>query len=245
MTQGLSKRTPISHFHMKYVDDMSLMTSIDLKQSLENNPNLVRPTNFHDRTGHILPRNKCVISDQLNQLSKYVKDHQMRINEEKTKVMLFNPSKKWDFTPSVSLGIKSPNLEVVDEIKLLGIIITSDMKWNRNTSQLCEKWYRRLWMLRNLKRLGATVPELLDVYIKQCRSILELAAPVWTPGLTNDNILELERVQKAACAIILGRNYCEYSDAIRVLGIKTLKQRRQDLCLKFAKKCIKNKEHRK
>ena len=214
ITKSIPKRKPIKNKHMKYIDDMSLLTSVDLKQSLENDPNLVRPRNFHDRTGHILPRRNCVISDQLNQLSKYVKHHQMKINEEKTKVMLFNSTKKWDFSPSVSLGIRDTNLEVVDEIKLLGIIITSDMKWHRNTSQLCEKGYRRLWMLRNLKRLGATISELLDVYIKQCRSILELAAPVWTPGLTDDNILEFERVQKAACAIILGRNYCGYSDAL-------------------------------
>ena len=163
---------------MKYVDDMSLMTSIDLKQSLENNPNLVRPTNFHDRTGHILPRNDCVISDQLNQLSKYVKDHQMRINEEKTKVILFNPSKKWDFTPSVSLGIKSPNLEVVDEIKLLGIIITSDLSWNVNTAFLVRRAYARMQLLHKLIEYNVPIKDLILIYTLYIRSVLVQSAVV-------------------------------------------------------------------
>ena len=59
-------------------------------------------------------------------------------------------------------------------------------------------------MLRNLRKLGASMAELVDVYTKQCRSIIELAVPVWTSGLTSNDIVALERVQKTACAIILG-----------------------------------------
>ena len=69
-------------------------------------------------------------------------------------------------------------------------------------------------MIGNLKRLGASNIEIIDVYQKQVRSILELAVPVWTAGLTIDNIRELERVQKTALAIILGRKYDGYHDAL-------------------------------
>ena len=50
-----------------------------------------------------------------------------------------------------------------------------------------------------MRRLGANRRDLIDVYYKQCRSVLELAAPAWTPGLTKSEINQLERVQKAAC----------------------------------------------
>ena len=163
----------------------------------------------------------------------------MVINAEKSKVMLFNTSKKWDFTPHVSLGNSFNTLEVVDSIKLLGIIISSDMKWHRNTNYLCEKAFSRLWILRNLKRLGASIPELVDIYTKQCRAIVELAVPVWTAGLTSDDIGALERVQKTACAIILGRNYRGYEEALKSLNLKSLESRREELCLKFAKKSVK------
>ena len=156
--------------------------------------------------------------------------------------MLFNTSKKWDFTPHVSLKTSLNTLEVVDSIKLLGIIISSDMKWHRNTNYLCEKAFGRLWIVRNLKKLGASIPELIDIYIKQCRSIVELAVPVWTAGLTSEDIAALERVQKTACAIILGRKYRGYEDALKSLNLASLESRREELCVKFAKKSAKNKK---
>ena len=46
-------------------------------------------------------------------------------------------------------------LEVVDEIRLLGLILRSDMKWTSNTENMITKANKRLWMLRRLKNLGA------------------------------------------------------------------------------------------
>ena len=135
-------------------------------------------------------------------------------------------------------------MELVDEIKLLGIVITSDLKWHKNTSYLCDKAYGRLWMLRNLRRLGALKSELVDVYIKQCRSILELAVPVWAAGLTSDDVISLERVQKTAFAIILGREYSGYEKALEQLGLGTLEARRVELCTKFARKAAKNEKYK-
>ena len=40
------------------------------------------------------------------------------------------------------------------------------------------KAYQRLWMVRRLKQMGANDDELLDVYCKQIRSVLEYAAVV-------------------------------------------------------------------
>ena len=98
----------------------------------------------------------------------------------------------------------------------------------------------RLWMLRNLKRLGANRADLVDVYYKQCRSVLELAAPAWTPGLTKLEIKQLERVQKSACAIILGQAFNSYKAALQILNMETLEFRREKLSLTFAKKALKS-----
>ena len=99
-------------------------------------------------------------------------------------------------------------------------------------------------MIRNLKRLGASKAELLEVYEKQCRSILELAVPVWTAGLTSEDVVALERVQKSAFSIILGRQYNGYQDALTDLHMKSLEERRMDLCIKFAKKSVKSDKYK-
>ena len=71
----------------------------------------------------------------------------------------------------------------------------------------------------------------------------KLAVPVWSAGLTSDDILSLERVQKTACAIILGRAYKGYDDALEQLGLGTLESRRIDLCRKFARKTSENEKY--
>ena len=246
ITKPLAKRKPIRKKHLKYIDDLSYLTSLDLKTKLKSdpNPNPMRPLNFHDRTGHFLPKENCEISVQLEKLTNFVEEHEMRINTQKTKVMLFNTARIRDFSPQVALEDGGEALELVEQVKLLGIIITSDMKWHANTAYLCEKGYGRLWMIRNLKRLGASRSELLEVYEKQCRSVLELAVPVWTAGLTSGDVVALERVQKSVCAIILGREYNGYLDALNDLNMKSLEERRMDLCIKFAKKSVKSDKYK-
>ena len=83
----------------------------------------------------------------------------------------------------------------------------------------------------------------MDIYVKQCRSIVELAAPVWTAGLTKEDITALERVQKIACSIILGSNYVSYDEALTELNMTSLETRREELCIKFVKKAVKNKKY--
>ena len=88
--------------------------------------------------------------------------------------------------------------------------------------------------------MGATVSELLDVYQKQVRSVLELAVPVWQPALTVQEKYQIERVQKCALYIILGSNYINYSHALDRIGWENLEQRRIKLCENFAKKASKH-----
>ena len=95
-------------------------------------------------------------------------------------------------------------------------------------------------MLRKLKSLGAQTEELLDIYRQQVISILQLAVPVWTPGLTKTEVGQIERVQKVAMHIIMGENFQDYRTSLKTLKLKTLAERREDICEKFAKKSYLN-----
>ena len=122
--------------------------------------------------------------------------------------MLFNTGKKRDFIPE--LTINGTPIEVVEEIKLLGVKISSDLKWNLNTLYSTKRGYAKLWMLRRLKAHGANQNELCDIYSKHVRSVMENSAAVWHPGLTQNNSTDIERVQKSAFSIILGSQYKSY-----------------------------------
>ena len=66
------------------------------------------------------------------------------------------------------------------------------------------------------------------------RSILELAVPVWQPGLTQQEIKQIERVQKCALHIILGEGYTDYNTALRALNCENLQARRVKICEQLA-----------
>ena len=108
---------------------------------------------------------------------KFRKENKMKINSKKTKVMSFNKSRNFDFPPEVNLP-DQPNLEVITETKLVGVIISDDLKWQRNTDYISQRARTKLWTLRRLKKLNFDLLHILDVYTKEVRSLLELAVPV-------------------------------------------------------------------
>ena len=136
--------------------------------------------------------------------------------------------------------LEDEQIELVEETKLLGLMIRSDMSWVSNTECMTKRGNSKLWMLRRLNVLGASQDDLVDVYYKQVRSILEFAVPVWHSSITNEERINLERIQKSACYIILRDQYYSYTSALKKLGMETLYSRRNKLCKKFARKSIKN-----
>ena len=122
----------------------------------------------------------------------------------------------------------------------LGLHLTSNLKWKSNTYKMISKANKRLWILRRLKILGAQRESLVDVYVKQIRSILEFGVPVWQGSITMYERTDIERVQKMASKIILGRSYRSYDEALGTLNIENLEARRVKLCLNFALKAEKH-----
>ena len=100
-------------------------------------------------------------------------------------------------------------------------------------------------MLKRLKNLGASTNQLIDVFVKQIRSVLELAVPVWHSSLTLANKASIRRVEKASLQMILEDSYTSYSAACQETNLLTLEARRVKLCQKFAVKSVKNLQHQK
>ena len=54
----------------------------------------------------------------------------------------------------------------------------------------------------------------------------------------------MERVQKAALRIIIGKEYINYEDALLKADMESLEDRREQLCKNFAEKSIKSRNIR-
>ena len=165
----------------------------------------------------------------------------MKINQKKTRIIAFNKSRKYDFPPELSFS-DGEFLEVVTDIKLVGVIVDKNLSWQKNTDYICQKATQKLWTIRRLKKLKLNYTTLLDVYCKDIRSILEHAVPAWHSGLTRKQAAQIERVQKTAFKIILENNYIDYETACTLLCVEPLEFRRIQLCLNFAKRDFKKDE---
>ena len=99
-------------------------------------------------------------------------------------VIKFNFTRNYDFPPELFIDGFQDQLKVITETKLLGVILTSDLKWAANSEYICKKAYSKMWTLRRLKLMEIEPLKILDVYKKEIRSVLELAVPAWHSGLT-------------------------------------------------------------
>ena len=193
---------------------------------------------YRARTGHVLDLKKSKVFQQLKETQEYAKQNHMKLNLSKTKLMLFNPCTSRDFMPE--MRIEGTRLDLVEQSKLLGVVLTSNLSWSANTEYIVERCMKKMWVMRRLKKLGASSTDLLEIYYKQIRCIAEYAAPVWSSAITMEDSRKLERIQKVACNIILGENYESYTAATKSLGLEKLNERRKRICMKFAKKSQKH-----
>ena len=108
----------------------------------------------------------------------------------------------------------------MDEVKLLGVVITSDLKWHRNTNYLTKKANKKMRMLHIAAKYTKNKDHLKHIYKTFVRSTLEFSSTVWHSSLTMADRQDLERVQKAALKVILRGEYEVYEQALGVLDFE-------------------------
>ena len=239
ITQRQNKKEPIKQNKQKWVDDLSLEQAYNLRTMMEpiEEKDLIRPLNFHERTEMRIASVYDKMQDQINELQVHARDQNMQINEKKTVTMLFNSSLKYDFVPQIKLenGKILPNVE---QTKILGYLLTSDLKSKSNTDYMIKRAYKKMWILRRLKSLGCPVPQLINVMKQHVYPMVELAVPFWNPLLTQSEIAQIERTHKVSLQIILGPLYTSYNEALISTNLISLQSRREIITSKFAQKCL-------
>ena len=221
----------------KFVDDKSLLEVINLVNVgiASHNVRSRVPSNI-PVSNVFIPSENLKTQKHMHDIQRWTENKQMLLNVRKTKNMTFNFSKNLQFSTNIQLGNES--VETVSEAKLLGTTITDNLSWNKNTSILVKQGNIRMQFLHKASKFTNNVKDLKQIYISQIRSKLEQSAVVWHSSLTKKNESDLERIQRAALRVILKDRNLSYSDALLTLKIKSLKDRREDLCFRFAKNCL-------
>jgi hypothetical protein len=217
---GMGNDAAVSHniVTLKYVDDMTLIERSNRKCNSNN------------------------MQHELNDLEQWANCNHMQLNPAKCMVMyvsfirdthLMNP-----------LMLCNEPLQETDSVKILGLHLSSDLKWDLQVNEILKRANGRLYMLKVLRKFGLSLANLITVYVGYIRPLAEYAAPVWHPGLTEKQSVSLERIQKRACTIMLGGRYTDYENALLMCNIPSLKDRRIELCLTFANSLLCSDEFR-
>ena len=90
-------------------------------------------------------------------------------------------------------------------------------------------------MLHLAAKFTKNKDHLKHIYKTFIRSNLEFSSTVWHSSLTLADRQDLERIQKAALKVILGKEYDGYEKSLVNLNMESLEQRRETMALKFVK----------
>ena len=217
----------------KFVDDLTVLEIVNLLTVGLTSYNMKHhvPSDIPEH-GQFLSSDNLKSQSYLDQINDWTLNKQMKINESKTKIMIFNPTKNYQFTTRIKLN--HINVEVVNEAKLLGTYITDDLKWDLNTQVLVKKAYSRMQLLRKVAEFSDNVQDLKLIYIIFIRSLLEQSCIVWQSMISQENKDDLERVQKCSLKLVLKGKFQNYQNALNRLELLSLDERRQNLSRKFA-----------
>ena len=221
----------------KYIDDLSILQIVCMA-------GLLSSYNFRFHVASdigidqlFLPPENFQTQTHLDEITQWTNDNLMKLNEAKSSYMIFTRTKS-NFVTRLNLnGIK---LDQMNTSKLLGIWLTEDLSWDRNTQEICKKAYSRMSMLSKLKYVGTSVEDLLDIYGLFIRSCAEYCSVVFHSRLTLEQVHDIERIQKTSLRIILGDMYLSYTDALEMCNLKSLHDRREKKCLDFSLRCVKH-----
>ena len=223
----------------KFVDDLSVLEKLNLVLLGLSSYNFRNHVASDIGTNQkFLPNCHIQSQDYLDQIQTWTNQNKMKLNVDKSKVMIFNFTEESQF--ATRLYLENTLLDTITETKLLGSIIQSDLKWSKNTEMIVKKGYQRMIILHKLYAFNVADCDLVNIYNLYIRSILEQNCQVWHYAITQEEISDLERVQKVATKIILQDRYTDYEQALISLNLEPLYARRGRLCLKFAKKCLKH-----
>ena len=162
-------------------------------------------------------------------ISKWYRENCLKINSDKSKVMLVGSKAQLKSlnVDDFILKYEGTPLELVENAKYLGMSINSDISWDFHVQRLCQNMYYHLSLLRRLRPI---LPKdlLLQVYKSYIQPRLDYGITLYACS-TQKNIDLVQRVQNHAARLITGNfDYinCRGIDLIKSLNLYTIRERR-------------------
>ena len=111
-----------------------------------------------------------VTQDSANITAQWSSDNDMRINTNKTKEMVICFCKDRTYVESLPyIDINGTDIERVTQAKVLGVTISSDLRWNAHVGEIVAKARKRVYMIYQLKCAGINQNDLVRINVSVIR----------------------------------------------------------------------------
>ena len=139
---------------------------------------------YADDSSLLCPEKSPVtVEDEMQNVIRWSEQNKLLINMLKTKEMVFHrPNPRLYIQPPAM-----PNIERVDEFKLLGVHFCSDLRFNSHISKVLTVCNQRLYLISQLKKQGLTVTGTEVVFNAIVLSKLLYALPMFYTYLSEHN----------------------------------------------------------
>jgi hypothetical protein len=170
-------------------------------------------------TGDDIEQIGNIANKVLEKLQNWGKNNGIQFNPNKTKAILFTNRRKFE-KPKIHMN--NVRIDIVDEIKYLGIIIDIKLLFNKHIEYITDKCLRKIQKLsiiaRNTWGLGSDSLKL--IYTSIIESTILYGAEVWAEKINKTKIKCLRRIQRLICIrITKAYRTISYESAVLITGL--------------------------
>ena len=135
------------------------------------------------------------LQEELSHINRWCLNNAMVLNLDKTQVIHFNRC------TNGQLLYQQHIIQPVNQLKMLGIMLQSNLRWNCHVDQVCKRASRSLYGILQLKRHGCSVEIMWRAYYALVRSIITYSFPAFC-NLPTSLFNDLLKIERRASSII-------------------------------------------
>ena len=160
----------------------------------------------------------------LSDVAQWCRLNGMVINMDKTKTMIVTTKqKRARIDDSLHITLFDKPLSLVSSEKVLGVQVDNNLSWTDHVSKVSKKMSTNIWLLSKIKRYLSVEHRVL-FYKSYVQPHLDYGNIVWG-NAAKTNLLQLERLQRRACRVILNYNVDDVYQSMNNLKIMSFSER--------------------
>ena len=125
----------------KYVDDQTILELLLFSS-------LLTEYNFRQHVASdvgidelYVPASSFKTQENINKIEQWTQENLMKMNETKSNYMIFSRSNT-EFATRLTLN--NQTLDRIEEVKLVGVWVTTFLDWDKNTREVCKRAFARI-----------------------------------------------------------------------------------------------------